>query len=141
MPAQNPIALLDSTTVSASGVGDAVTGLHHYQGIFGIMKASAVPTGGSPTLDVYIQASPDGGETWRDVAAFQFAGSTAVRMFQLSQLASPGTATLAASDGALATNTSIQGPFGDRLRVKYTFTAGGSSGTYTLSVSGTPIGP
>lgn len=136
----NVVTLLAATTVSASGTSDVVTGLHRYAGVVGILKASAVPTGGSPTLDVYVQGSPDGGTTWRDVAAFQFEGSTAVRVFQLSQLATPGTATLAASDAALATNTSVQGPFGDRLRIKYTFTAGGSTGTYTLAASMVPVG-
>lgn len=136
----NVVALLAETTVSASGTGTAVAGLHRYQGVFGILAVTAVPIGGAPTLDVFVQASPDGGTTWRDVAAFQFTTSAAVRMFQLSQLVTGGTATLAVSDAALASNTSVQGPFGDRLRVKYTFAAGGSSGTYTLSASAVPIG-
>jgi len=140
MPVENATTLLAATTVSASGAGAALTGLHRYQGVVGILNVSAVPTGGAPTLDVYVQASPDGGTTWRDVAAFQFSTTAAVRVFQLSQLASPGTATLAASDGALASNTSVQGPFGDRLRVKYAFAAGGSSGSYTLSATIVPVG-
>lgn len=140
MPTPAPIALLAETTVSASAVGAVVAGLARYPGIAGVMSASAVPAGGAPTLDVYLQASADGGVTWNDVVAFQFAGAIAKRLFQVSQFASPGTATLAASDGALTTNTSVQGPFGDQLRVKYTFTAGGSTGSYTLSVLATPVG-
>lgn len=140
MSITNVVELLPSTVISASGAGSAVDGLHRYKGVIGVLKVTGVPSGGAPTLNVYVQASPDGGTIWQDVASFQFTTAAAIRTFQLSQVASPGTATLAASDGALTTNTSVQGPFGDRVRAKYVFAAGGSTGTYTLSASMVPVG-
>jgi hypothetical protein len=136
----NVVTLLDLTTVSASGAGVAVDGLHRYQGVLGMLNVSAVPSGGAPTLDVYVQASPDGGTTWRDIAAFQFTTATAKKLFPISQLATGGTSILSTSDGALTSGTMVQGPFGDRLRVKYVFAAGGSTGTYTLSATMVPVG-
>lgn len=130
-----PLTILASTTVSASGAGSAVDGLDLIQSLFGIFNVSAIPTGGAPTLDVFLQTSPDAGTTWRDIAAFQFTTSIVVKMFSICGKAAGATTILAASDAALATNTVVQGPWGDRLRVKYTFAAGGSSGTYTLSAT------
>ena len=141
MAGTNVVTLLGSTTVSADGTttGDAVTGLHRYQGFFGNINVTAAPAGGAPTLDVYIQASPDGGVTWRDVAAKRFTAA-GVQMFQLSQLASGGTSTLAASDAALTSGTEVQGAYGDRLRVKAVAAFGGGTGNFTFSVSGVPVG-
>lgn len=140
MSIANVVQLLPTTVIGANGAGNGVDGLHRYDGVFGLLNVTAVPAGGAPTLNCYVQASPDGGTTWRDVASFQFAGVAAVRMFQLNQSANPALTTMAASDGALASDTTVQGPFGDRLRVKYVFAAGGSAGTYTLSASVVPFG-
>lgn len=138
MPAQSPLVLLGSTTVTGNAAGDAVVGLERYRGVYGVINVTAAPSGGSPTLDVYIQASPDGGTTWQDVAAQRF---TAIgkRVFNLSQIATPGTSTLATSDAALASGSQVQGPFGDRLRVKHVFSAGGSTGSFVYSVSAEPV--
>ncbi len=134
MAVDNVIKLVDAVVVSASSTSSVFDGLHKYKAFYGIFSATAVPTGGSPTLSVYLQTSPDGGTTWQDIASFQFTGSTAARLFSI-QTETAGVATMITpSDGALATNTVVQGPIGDRLRVKYTFTAGGSTGTYTLTV-------
>lgn len=140
MPAAEAITLLSQTGIGASGAGEAVAALGRYGALFGVMNVTAVPTGGAPTLNVYVQATPDGGTTWQDVASFQFTGSAAKRVFALAALVTPGTSLLATSDGALASGTQVQGPYGDRLRVKYVFAAGGSTGTYSLTVSVTPSG-
>lgn len=132
--------LLDSTDISANGNGTARTGFSRYKGLYGLINVTAVPTGGAPTLDVYVQATPDGGATWQDVAHFQFTTSAVARLFQLSQIAAGGTTTIAPSDAALAGDSVVQGPFGDQLRVKYKFAAGGSSGSYTLAVTGVLVG-
>ena len=140
MPAPDPLPLLAATTgIAASGAGAPVTGLARYQGAAVMIDCSAVPTGGSPTLDVYVQKSLDGGATWQDVAAYRF--TTAVkRLLALSQLAPAPTTTQAASDGALASDTVVQGPFGDRLRVKYAVSLGGGSGTWSLAAWLVPVG-
>lgn len=139
MPTGAPLTLLDQVAAGASSAGAAVSGFARYEGLFGQMTVTAVPVGGASTLDVYIQATADGGTTWRDVAAQRFTAA-GVRFFQLSQHASAGTATLAASDGALTSAAQIQGPFGDRLRVKYVVALNGDTGTFTLAVTGAPVG-
>jgi hypothetical protein len=58
------------------------------------------------------------------------------RFIQVSGEAAGSTSIVAASDGQLAGETVMQGPWGDRLRIKYVFAAGGSSGSYQLAVSG-----
>lgn len=137
MPAAAPVALLDATAISASGAGAARDGFARYAGLYVLLDCSAAPAGGSPTLDVYLQASADG-VTWQDVAAYRFTAA-AKRYVQLSQVAAGGTASRAPSDGALTNDTAVQGPFGDRLRVKYTFALGGGAGTFTLAAIAVPV--
>lgn len=139
MPAAEPIALLPTTSgIAASAAGDAVSGFSRYAGVAILLNCTAAPTGGSPTLDVYLQHSPDGGATWQDVAAYRFTAA-AKRHLSISQVAAGGTATRAPSDGALTNDNVVQGPFGDRLRVKYTFALGGGTGTFTLAASAVPV--
>lgn len=127
-----PQILLAATSISDNGAGSAIDiGPTHE--LFVMLDASAVPTGGAPTLDVYLQSSPDGGTTWKDCAHTQFTTSALKRFIPISGYVTGGTSIVAASDAALAGETVVQGPFGDKLRVKYVFAAGGSSGSYTLA--------
>lgn len=136
-----PLTLLDTTSgIGADGEGSSVAGLGRYAGLSIELNASAVPSGGTPALAVYLQTTFDG-TTWQDIASYAFAGTIAKRYLNISTVAAGGTATRAPSDGALTNDTVVQGPFGDRLRVKYKFTAGGSSGTYTLGVKVWPLAP
>jgi hypothetical protein len=140
---QQPAILL--ATTSGIGVGTAVgpvlTGFARYSGVVAFLNVTAVPAGGSPTLSCFLQMSPDGGTTWQDIGSFQFGGSTGTKTMPISQVAAgPGTAPTP-SDGALASGTLVQGPFGDAFRLKYTMALGGGAGTYTLAASLQGIGP
>jgi hypothetical protein len=80
---------------------------------------------GTPGTSVkaWLQTSLDGGATWADLACFAFTTTSAVKAARL-----PGvtvTAPSAITDGTLADDQSIDGPFGERFRVKIS-----SSGTY-----------
>jgi hypothetical protein len=121
------------TTISANGTGAVLAGLGLYHNALVDLNLSAVPAGGTPTLDVYLQTSADGGTTWRDVAHTQFAAAALHRFFQFSDEAGASTSVLAASDAALAGETVAQGPWGDMLRLKWVFAAGASTGAYTLA--------
>jgi hypothetical protein len=133
------LTLLTATSISANGnsgttpATGAVGG--NQRSLFVDLNLSAVPTGGAPTLDVYLQTSADGGTTWRDVAHTQFTTSALHRFFQVSEYAAGSTSVLAASDGQLAGEVALQGPFGNELRLKWVFAAGGSSGSYTLAAT------
>jgi hypothetical protein len=88
---------------------------------------------GGDTIQAWVQCSDDRGATWKDVACFAFATTTAKRFFNLSGLTavtSVGTPT----DGALADNTSINGIMTQYVRVKYTVTGAGYSGATTLAI-------
>ena len=134
MPTSEPMTLLDAAAVAASGAGAARGGSARYDGVFGQIGVTTVPVGGASTLDVYIQATADGGTTWRDVAARRFTAA-GVQFFQLGQYTTTGTSTLAASDGDLASGVQVQGPFGDRLRVKYAIALNGDTGFFTFGVT------
>ena len=126
---QNPDTSFTNDNVAAIFQGKAWTD------IFGQVNTSAVP-GGTPTADVYLQTSVDGGTTWRDVAhAAQITTSTGSTFFQVSGKSAGGTAFLAASDAALAANTVVQGPFGELLRVKVVVGGTLSSASYSIKVS------
>jgi hypothetical protein len=84
-----------------------------------------VGTGGS-TADAWLQTSLDGQATWQDVVNCHF--TTAARLvvaLASSNVPAAPNAPVAASDGTLAANTSLN-IFGGWWRVKYTTT-----GTYT----------
>jgi hypothetical protein len=131
----NNFPLLASTSISSSGNSDVRAGMSATKDLFGMLSCTAVPTGGAPTLDVYLQTTPDGGTTWQDIAHYQFTTSTANRFFSICGSAAGSTATVAASDAQLSGDTVRQGPWGDQLRLKWVFAAGGSTGAYTLSAS------
>jgi hypothetical protein len=135
--AGNSISILPSSTISSSATSTPITGLQSFQNAFLEVSVTGVPVGGTPTLDVYLQSSPDGGTTWRDFAhTSQITTSNVNQFVQLSGMTAGATTGLAASDAALAANTVVQGPWGDRLRAKWVFVAGGSSGSYTVAISG-----
>ena len=99
-----------------------------------MVNVSAVPTGGAPTLDVYLQSSCDYGNTWNDIGHCpQFTTSTAVSFMRIAGDAAGPTTAEAQSDAAMAANTVHQGPWGGWLRLKWVFAAGGSSGSYTMA--------
>jgi hypothetical protein len=132
--------LLNAQSISANGQSPGVIGSgiggSGFDYIFVEFSVTAVPVGGAPTLDLYLQTSCDGGTTWRDIAhAAQFTTAVVNTFAQISGLMTGAAAFLAASDAALAANSTVQGPFGDRLRVKWVFAAGGSAGPYTVSVN------
>ena len=127
--------LLPTTTISASGVGAPTNEFGYYRDLYLMLNCSAVPTGGSPTLDVYLQTSCDGGATWQDIGHWaQLTSSTGKKFAAISGEVTGPTTAVAASDAALAANTFVQGPWGNQLRIKYVFAAGGSTGSYTLTV-------
>jgi hypothetical protein len=88
---------------------------------------------GGDTIQAWVQCSDDRGATWKDVACFAFATTTAKRFYNLSGLTavtSVGTPT----DGALADNTSVDGLMTQYVRVNYTITGAGYSGATTLAI-------
>ena len=130
----------------ASGQSTAVDGMGWVKRFHAVVDVTAVPTGGTPTLDVYIQTQLSDG-TWQDVAhTAQVAGSAIKQLVawegpvSLIGTGAEGAAItvdrfFANEDAALAASTVRILPLGDSLRVKWVFSAGGSTGDYTFSVT------
>ncbi len=129
-----------------NGTSTAVDYLGWVKNLHAVLDVTAVPTGGTPTLDVYLQAQLADG-TWQDIAHFsQVAGSTAKQIlaWKGSFATEAGTQAEGAAvtvdnyfsneDAALAATTVRLLPLGDSMRVKWVFAAGGSIGDYTFSV-------
>jgi hypothetical protein len=91
-----------------------------------VLKVTSVPSGGSPNLTVYFQHSADDGQTWQDYACIS-TSSTGTTYIPVSTIVAGASSSLAAiTDGALTPNTAMQGPVGDRMRIKFSTTAGTS---------------
>lgn len=80
---------------------------------------------GGTAVDVYIQTSLDQGQSWGDIANVHFTTAGTAAWINLSGLNSVGTPT-APVNQALASNTTFNGPLGDRLQAVVD-----SAGTYS----------
>jgi len=111
--------------------------IHAHATVVAVLELLNIPSGGSgQLLDVYFQHSCDDGQTWCDFGHVQTDG-TGLGMFSRWSycigLWEPGPTTGLApiTDGTLPANTGIQGPIGDRLRIKYSANLGtGNTGPW-----------
>ena len=116
-----------SASANVTGVAPVPLGTQIRVGarLVGVLKVTSASSAG--TLDVYFQNSADDGQTWNDFAHVQqTAGSASTYYIPVSTIAAGSTSVAAISDGAISANTAVQGPLGDRLRIKYSV---GSVGT------------
>ena len=130
----------------ANGTSTAVDNLGWVKSLHGVLDVTVVPSGGTPTLDVYIETQLAEG-TWQDIAHFtQVAGAVTkeILAWKGPGATEAGTQAEAAAvtadnyfsneDAALAATTVRHLPLGDSMRVKWVFAAGGSTGDYAFSV-------
>lgn len=102
--AENPVA---SAAVTASGNSGALTGYGAATSLRAQLNVTAA-SGTTPTLDVVIEDSVDGGATWNTVGTF--------------------TQKTASSREVV----NVTNPFGDQLRVRWT--VGGTTPNFTFAV-------
>ncbi len=136
-PGSNLIELIPSITTSqaVSGVAPLQVGksIKAFSRLLGVTKVTANPTGGSgATLDVYYQFSADDGMTWQDFAHIQVSQTTGTYLVPVSVITAGPTTVPTISDGALAANTIVQGPLGDKLRIKFSASFGTSTGNWSF---------
>tara|TARA_Y100000310_G_scaffold344641_1_gene458487 strand:- start:1189 stop:2397 length:1209 start_codon:yes stop_codon:yes gene_type:complete len=132
----------------ASGTSTALDDFGWVKSFWARLDVTAVPSGGSPTLDVYIQSQAPSGD-WQDIAHFtQVTGSTtAENVVWTSEGEVLGTQSESAAvtvdnyfadqDAALTAATVRRLILGDSMRIKWVFAAGGSTGDYTFAVENT----
>lgn len=122
------LPLLTITTAISATAG-SVFKLPH--GTFSLVFQTKFTYGsGGTNATIYFQTSFDGGETWVDMAAFQFTTASANRL-QAVNLVTTVLTPATPTDGTLTVNTAVSGLIGDRVRVKYV-TTGTYAGSTTL---------
>lgn len=114
MPGGKTSTLHASAARTATGVGSAVCGFERYEKFTCQLVVSAA-SGTSPTLDVVVQHSIDGGTTWFTLLTF-------------TQKTAAGNELKTESEVDAATAE----VYGDCLRVSYTI--GGTTPSFTFSV-------
>jgi len=138
------MVLQPSQTVTASGTSTASGGFGAIE-VTDVMWAefllnvTAAATAAGDTLDVYVQASCDGGTTWDDFVHFtQVLGNGGAKKYlaRWQGMIAPTTAQAAPQDGALAAGVAA-GPHGSVWRVKWVVvSASAPSFTFSVSASG-----
>lgn len=127
------------SAVAASGNSRANPITVHGQWSELLLNVTSAATAAGDTLDVYLQASSDGGTTWDDVAHFtQVLGNGGAKKYLIrwqGEIA-PTTAQAAPQDGALAAGVA-QGPHGNLWSVKWVVaSASAPLFTFTVTASG-----
>jgi hypothetical protein len=76
----------------------------------------------------------DGRQTWCDFAHTQVPGASGgFDYYSLVSLNNAGSTSISPIlDGTLAAGILVNGPLGDRIRVKYKVTSGGATGSYSF---------
>jgi hypothetical protein len=109
----------------------------------GVVTVLSAPTpSNGQVLDVIFQSSCDDGQTWNDFAHVQLGGTnTGTFYVPISAIAAGSTTVGVINDGPagsaniLSGNVAVQGPVGNRIRVRYYAwfgMPGTTSGTYTF---------
>lgn len=129
----------------AGGTSVAVPNLGWVKSFFARVAVSAVPSGGAPTLDVYLQTKNPIGN-WQDIAHFpQYSGIDATLLAwgpvqgNVNGTQPEGSSVtvdnyFGEQSGALTVVTIRLLPLGEEMRVLWTFAAGGSTGDFTFKV-------
>jgi hypothetical protein len=117
--------------------GIALTPVVVHGGVRALDLQARLDVVGSPgtSAKAWVQTSIDGGATWLDLACFAFSTSSAVKAARLPGQALKSPAAIA--EGTLADDSAVDGPFGERFRVKVTSVGSYGAGT-TLSLVAIP---
>jgi hypothetical protein len=133
------LTLVASAARTASGTSTAATqDFSDATSAVFFLSVTAAATEVDDTLDVFVQASPDGGTTWDDVAHFtQVLGNGGAKKFLARWVReiAPTAAQAAPQDAAVAAGVA-QGPHGPTWRVKWVVVnPGGGAASFTFAVT------
>lgn len=127
--------IVDSASRTTDGASEAFD-VERFDQIVGLIRVTAV-SGTSPTLDVRLQTSYDGGKNWVDVAAAnQLTSAHASGVGEVVAFESKGYPPddpAATTDGSLTAATVKDWPLGDRCRWKWAL--GGTDPDFTFSIT------
>lgn len=120
------------TTAVTAGTTTAVTGCARGKNL--LLYCNFTYGSGGTSVDVYVQTSLDGEQTWIDIAEFSHTTASLARVYNLTSV-TPVTTVYTVTDGSLTANTAKDGIIGASYRVKYT-TVGTYAGSTTCQVYG-----
>lgn len=130
--------LTSQTGAAASGVSTPINvdpaSLRWAEFTLNVTSAAAAA---GDTLNVYVQASSDGGTTWDDFVSFTQVlgnGSTKTYLARWQGQIAPTTAMAAPASGSLAAGTVAQGPHGAKWRIKWVIVSA-SAPLFTFEVT------
>lgn len=137
------VTLAPATTVAATALVNqaitAVTGFWRYRRLAVLLSVTQAGTEAGDLLDVFIDASPDGGATWINAAHFpQVLGTGGAKKFwAVLNGDAPSAAPIDVGADAAA-NTVRAGVWGDELRVRWTTTDAVTTGNlaFIFNVTG-----
>ncbi len=137
---ENNLAVLATGAIAVATEHVALTGLGPYNNaIVQAIFATLTLPDGDDVIDLYLQTSYDGGTTWVDIENLHFEtaanGSTPTHIFMIGPPVIGTTVARVPVDGAVADNTKIDIPLGDRLRFK-SLLAGATAPTYNFTAVG-----
>jgi hypothetical protein len=113
--------------------GTAITGISLFTEVVFQVNVTA-QSGTTPTLDLYIQTSYDGGLNWVDIAAAtQITTVTGITILSHNPDGGTASPSFIATDGTKTGGTNKVVGWGDRLRLKWKI--GGTTPSYTFSAS------
>jgi hypothetical protein len=95
--------------------------------LIGVVKVTSVPTGGSgQSLNVFLEQSCDGGQSWSSLVGTPYITSTGTFYAPISLVAPPTFGVYFAGKGVFGgfLGGDSPGPIGDRIRVKYQMNPG-----------------
>ncbi len=122
----------DLAVIDFSGASEwPLTAIENLQGALSVTLDVEFKWGSSSagqTGNVKVQTSFDGGNTWRDIARFDFATTSVVKHANLEFLLSKGVTSYA----ALASEGVYDGVIGDRLRALPTWSGSYSGSSLTV---------
>ena len=128
MADMSPLTAVGSAQITAAVAGQALTAVTLGNGLAGLSGWIRFAGTGGTSVTVWLQQSPDGGNSWHDVYCAHFTAA-GVALFSLVQGAA---ANLAVTDSTLANNTALNSgvlPLFDQFRLKYTSVGVWASGT------------
>ncbi len=124
-----------TTALTAVSRGE-VSGLHGMKSL--TVEANFVYGSSGTTVDVWIQTTLDGGETWVDIMQFAFLLASLRKVHTVVIPAIVATRTnVTPTDGTLGDDLIIDGILGDTIRAKVT-TVGTYAGGTSLTVNAHP---
>lgn len=134
---RQPLQAIKSMTVTAttSSSSTFIAPNNDYSSLIGKLSVTTLSGGTSPTLDVYIQTTDDGGTTWFDAAHFtQATGATSNPVWHIVPNASGTQGIGVVGDATIAANGAGVPLLSRSIKVKYVYAGSPTDSNWSLTI-------